>query len=137
MAHPPGDVIFVVNDAGHCRYGPFGRDLFDEDHAAPPAVFSPATDVKPQVDLFEVSMKRNRQAEDTRLQEQEADDADEMAIIPRVEFDAARDERTQDRGMDFIVNHRQPPPFSPEKFSRLHLEATHRNRLTLRHSLNQ
>src|SRR5262249_18032839 len=44
--HPPRDVIFVVNGAGHGRDRPSRRDLFDEDHAAPPSVFRTSEDVK-------------------------------------------------------------------------------------------
>src|SRR5262245_35430821 len=111
MAHPPPGVIFVVNDAGHSRDRPSWDDLLDEDNAAIPDVFRAAADVKTQIDCFKILMKGNRQTEDARFQKMESDDADEMAIIPGVEFHSARNERTQRRRIDFIIEHRQPPPF--------------------------
>src|SRR5262245_5563151 len=82
-------------------------------------------------------MERDRQAEDARIQKKEADDADEMTVIPRVEFHAARYERTQRRRIDFVIEHRQSPPFRREKFSRLRLDSSHSESVPLRSSLNQ
>src|SRR5262249_44838481 len=137
MAHSPRDVIFVVNDAGHGRDRPSRRDFFDECHAAPPAVFRTAADVKSQVDLFKVLVEGNRQTEDARLQKEESDDTDEMTVIPRVEFHAARYERTQRRRIDFVIEHRQSSPFRREKFSCLRLDSSHSESVPLRSSLNQ
>src|SRR5262245_45392771 len=137
MAHSPRDVIFVVNDAGHGRDRPSRRDLFDERHAAPPAVFRPAADVKSQVDLFKVSVEGDRQSQDARIQKKEADDADEMTVIPRVEFHAERYEWTQERRIDFVVEHRQSPPFRREKFTCFHLDSPHAESVTLRPAVNQ
>src|SRR5215510_997417 len=137
MAHSPSDVIFVVNDAGHGRDRPSRRDLFDERHAAPPAVFRPAADIKSQVDLFKVSVEGDRQTQDARLQKEESDDADEMTVIPRVEFHAERYERTQRRRIDFVIEHGQSSPFRSEKFSCLHLDSPRAESVPLRSSLNQ
>src|SRR5262249_19031974 len=102
-----------------------------------PAVFRPAADVKSQVDLFKVSVEGNRQAENARLQKEESDDADEMTVIPSVEFHAARYERTQRRRIDLVIEHRQSWPFRREKFSCSHLDSPRAESVPLRPSLNQ
>src|SRR5262249_41103562 len=56
---------------------------------------------------------------------------------PRVEFHAARRERTQDRRIDFVIEHRQPPPFRREKFPCLRLDSPHPESVPLRLLLNQ
>src|SRR5215475_13564514 len=60
-----------------------------------------------------------------------------MTVIPHVEFHTARDERPQGRRIDFVVEHRQPPPFRREKITCFHLDSAHLESVPLRLFLNQ
>src|SRR5262249_61158589 len=107
----------TLNEGG----GGAGSALPDEDDGAPPAVRSASPDVEAEVDLLELPVERDGQAEHRRLEEQEADEAHVRAPLPEVELRAGGDESREVAGVDRVVQHRHVPPLRAQERRRLGL----------------
>jgi hypothetical protein len=114
--HGAGDVGFVVAEAGECGDGEAGDDFLDEgDAAADFAGGEGAAGVEAEVDFFEVAVERDGDAAEAGVEEAEADEADEGAVVEEVEGGAGGDEGEEEGGVDFEVEHEEVAPFGGEE----------------------
>jgi hypothetical protein len=86
VAHGYGLVGFSVGKSGYCCERSPGDKFTDEDNAPTPTLWSLPTDVEAQIHFVEVPVKWDRHPQHPRLEKAEADDADEVAAIPRVQL---------------------------------------------------
>ena len=76
MRHGQRDVIFVVECPRNKGDRSSRDDFLDEDDAAAPTIGRLTPDIKPQINLFKIPVKRNRNPPDASVAEQEPDQAD-------------------------------------------------------------
>src|ERR1019366_3698278 len=79
-----------------------------------------ATHIEAKVDLLEVTMKRNRQAEDFRIQKLKPDQTGKVLSLPRIERRPGRNIRLKNRRLHLVIDHRQVVPGGGEEGSGLH-----------------
>ncbi len=96
--HRQREIRLAVKSARHERDGAFGHEFAHKNHAAPPRVRRFFANVKPQIHFFKITMQRNGQTEQARIEEKKADDADEGLSIFVIDLGAGRDERRNDSG---------------------------------------
>jgi hypothetical protein len=113
--HGQRDVRFVIQVSRHPGDGRAGNDFLDENHAAPPAIRRFVPDVKAQVHLLEIPVKRNRHAPHAGVQKEKTDDRDQAAALPQIQFGSRRNVRREQGWLDRVVQHRQMPPLGGEK----------------------
>jgi hypothetical protein len=119
VAHAPRHVFFIIHGSGYEAHHPFWDNLFDKHNSPPPAVFRLAPNVETQIDFVEIAVKWNPQAEELRVKELKANDADKCLAVPRVEFRSLWHEGPQHLRADLEVEHQQVSPFGGQEFSRL------------------
>jgi hypothetical protein len=71
--------------------------------------------IKPQVDLVEVPMKRDRDPAHSRVQELKADRGDERAAMPEIELGPGWDSWGEYLGPDLVIDHHEVAPFRRQK----------------------
>src|SRR5262249_2858572 len=115
MGHRCRSVALSVNGLRRpCDRRARNRFLNEDDGPAPTFLRLPAH-VKPQVDLVEVSMKRDGHAENACVPKKEADQREQRLSIPVVELGSRRHERTQRRRVNLVAEHGEVSPLSREK----------------------
>src|SRR5262249_35521952 len=115
MRHRRANIVLTIEGPGDPGdRGPW-NELLNEHNGSPPPVIRSTADVKPQIDFLEVAMERYRHSEDSGPHEQESDERDEGLAVQRIQFGAARHERTKQCGIDLIVEHRQVAPLGRKK----------------------
>jgi hypothetical protein len=103
-------VRFVVDDARDQRDRDAWHDFLHEHDATAHDAIDRAADVEPQVDLVEVGVERDREPLQPRLQETKRHEADDVAALPRIEFDSARDQRREDGFVDVVLDEHEVAP---------------------------
>lgn len=99
-AHGAGDVVFVVKAIGNDGDGAAGDDLAGEDDAAADFGADRAAYIVPEVDLGEVGVAGDGEAEQADILEEEADDADVGLAVVEIRFGAGRREVLDNVGGD-------------------------------------
>lgn len=82
MRHPHGLVMLLINGVCYQGNGMLWYYFFDEDYSSSPFTFVLVANIKPEVDLFKVSVKWDREAEQTCVDEHEPYQAYVAGIIP-------------------------------------------------------
>src|SRR5258707_8792114 len=77
VRHRQRQISLAIEGPGHNRNGSPWNDLTDKYHASPDFRTNSAPDIKTQVDLVKVAVKRKSDPEDSRLQKPKSDQADE------------------------------------------------------------
>ena len=113
--HAAGDVRLVVHDPGRQRDRAPRHDLSEERDRTTHLAIHQSSYVEPEIDLVEVTMKRNRQAEHAGVHEAEPYDADNRVAAPQIDLGAGGHVRTKHCRVDAEVEHRQVPPVGGEK----------------------
>lgn len=109
-AHAAGDVIFVVEAVGEDGDSAARDDLANEDDAAPEFAGDFAAHIIAKVDLGEVGVPGERDAEEADVFETEADDADVGLTVVEVRLSARRRESRDDFGRHCEVEQEQIAP---------------------------
>src|SRR5437879_4070536 len=73
--HWQREIVFAVKRACDERDGPARNEFANEDNAASPGVGRFLADVETQIQFFKIAMERDRESEQTRVEEKEANDA--------------------------------------------------------------
>src|SRR5581483_10178894 len=111
VGHAPRVVPLVVREPGDPRQRAAWHDLLHERDAAPLA----PRHVEPEVDLLEVPVPGNGDAEEPGVQHAEPHEADEAAALRRVEPHAARHEGREGLRWDLVVEKKEVAPFRGEE----------------------
>src|SRR5215204_1911271 len=118
MAHFHDDIILVVSDARCSCDRHAGNDLFDKNHAAAPFVAGQMAHVKPEIDLLEIAVERNRNALDSRVKKHQAEDAEVSCALVGIDHGAGRRQWFEHFACDLKIEHGEMPPLGGKKRSR-------------------
>src|SRR5262249_19620614 len=108
-----GAIRFVVQRPRQPGDRALRHELAHEHHAALAAM--PC--VESQIQFSEVAVPRPGHAEYARIEELEGDETDEGVPVPRVQFQARRQTRLQQRGRDGVGGEEQVAPLGGEEWS--------------------
>jgi hypothetical protein len=115
VRHGQGHVILAIDDS---RYGcnePARNDLLDKNNASSDFVSFQPTNVKPEVYLVEVAMKRKGDAQYFGFQETKPNKTDKGLFVPSIQFRSGRDNLEKQARVYFKVEHCKEAPFCLEK----------------------
>ena len=115
VLHWHGQIRFAIECPRDGGDSAPGNELTHENDAAPPCVSRFLAHVETQIHFFEISVERNGQAEESRVEKKETDDADECLAVLEIDLRSWRDERRKDRWIDDVIQHREITPVSAEE----------------------
>ncbi len=116
MLHRQRQITLAIKRARHQRDGATRDKLPNENNSAPPAVSGFSTDIKAQVHFFEIPMQWNRQTEQSCIEKEKTDDADERLAVFVIDLSAGRDERRENARIDNVIEHGEITPARSEKW---------------------
>ncbi len=115
VTHAHCRVLLAIDKPRHRSDRQLRDDLANEDNATPPSIRLLATHIKAEVHLLEVPISRNRNADHPRIEEHEADHADEGPPLPVVELRTIGHQVAEQPRIDCIVEHHQMSPIGSQE----------------------
>src|SRR4029453_19517239 len=86
VVHKTNQIKFPIECPRDGRDSALGNELTHENDAAPPCVSRFLAHVEAQIHFFEISVERNRQAEESRVEKKKTDDADECLAVLEIDL---------------------------------------------------
>ena len=115
MTGRQSDVILAIADVGYGSDGPSRNDLADEDHPSAKVVAHLPANVEAKIDLLKIVVKRNRDSENSGIEEAKSHQAYENPAVPKVQLCPRRNVVGENFGCDLIVQHQKMLPLRREE----------------------
>jgi len=114
--HWEGEIALSVKRSSNESNRTARHKLADENDTASPGVSRLSPHVETQIHFFEVAMQRDRKTQETGIEKEKSDNANERLAVFIIDLGAGRNQRFNQNRIDDVIQYRQITPVSGEEW---------------------